>query len=478
MGTDIRIVGLSTVVQAPWSFKFLWSPLMDRYSVPRFGRRRGWIAVFELALFVSILCLAWAGARDGSAWPILWISLAIAFAAASQDIAIDAYAVEVLRKEEQGMAVGARTAVYRAAMFTAGGLSITLAGWFSWPAVLVGLALSFLPMMVLALRAPEPETNIERPTTLREAVWEPFVGFLSRERAVELLAFVLCYKLADNLAGALLRPFLRDMGYGDFDRGVALATVGTAATILGTVVGGALTNPLGLGHALWAFGLLQIVSNLGYILVASAGMNRPLMYGAVAFETLTQGMGSGAFSVLLLRMTQKRFSATQYALFSSLFGVPRIVSGPISGFAVHAVGWIPFFWGTMFAGIPGLLLLHRFAPLGIREPDLGKPRPRPSRPPLGPRALAARGAAAALATAALALVILASLDSLEAMRSDPGRRFDLVVALKDRLRPTQPADWLVLAGVLVAGSLAGLLVAALAAVRTGAVRSRAAEDPP
>lgn len=476
MGADIRVVGLATVAQAPWSFKFLWSPVMDRFALPRLGRRRGWIAFWQLALFALVLSLAFAGARSSSPWPILWICLAIAFAAASQDIAIDAYAVEVLRKEEQGVAVGARTAVYRVAMFTAGGLAITLAGSLSWPAVLAGLAACFVPAMLLAARAPEPEARVGRPATLEEAVWHPFIGFLSRHRALEMLAFVLCYKLADNLAGALLRPFLRDMGYGDFDRGVALATVGTVATIVGTVLGGALTTPLGLGHALWLFGLLQIFSNLGYVLVASTGVNRPLMYGAVAFETVTQGMGSGAFSVLLLRMTQKRFSATQYALFSSLFGVPRIVSGPICGFAVHAVGWTPFFWATMLAGIPGLALLQRFAPLGTREPQIDVLRPLPEREPLRAGALAARGTAGGLAAGGAALLSVATLDALEAMRSEEAVCFNLAGALGRLMAPAGTGDWLVLAGIFAAAVLGGLLTAALAAVRSGAARSEAVED--
>ncbi len=476
-GADIRVVGLTTLAQAPWSFKFLWSPLMDRYAVPGLGRRRGWIAASQLALFALILLLAVVALRTGSPWAIIGIALAIAFAAASQDIAVDAYAVEVLRPAEQGVAVGARTAVYRAAMFTAGGLCITLAGWSSWPAVLTGLALTFLPMVLLAWKAPEPEGRIEAPKTLREAVWHPFLGFLSRQRALEMLAFVLCYKLADNLAGALLRPFLRDMGYGDFDRGVALATVGMFAMIAGTFLGGVLTTTLGLGHSLWIFGLIQIFSNLGYILVASTGVNRPLMYGAVAFETLTQGMGSGAFAVLLLRMTQKRFSATQYALFSSLFGLPRIVSGPICGFAVHAVGWLPFFWGTLLAGIPGLLLLQRFAPVGVREPELDVLRPLPKREPLRPGELAMRGLSGAVVAGALGALSVATLDALEAMRAESGRPFDLAAALRAVADPGDAAGWTVVAGILVFAVLAGFLTAALAAVRSGAVRAEVvAED--
>jgi MFS transporter, PAT family, beta-lactamase induction signal transducer AmpG len=371
IGVDIRLVGLITLAQAPWSLKVFWSPLLDRYAPPWLGRRRGWMAVTQVALLLLGLALAGVGAHPDAPWVVGALALAIAFAAATQDIVIDAYAVEVLRPEEQGLAVGARTAVYRAAMFVAGGVSITLAGRFSWPAVNVGLALLFLPMLLVTWRAPEPARPPGSPATLAEAVWQPLRGLFARPRAIEILAFVVCYKLADNLAGALIRPFLVDMGYSDTDRGVALATIGLAATLLGTFIGGLVTTAIGLGHSLWVFGFLQVFSNLGYVAVASSPVNRPLMFGATGFESFTSGLGTGAFAVLLLRLTEKRFSATQYALLTSLFGLPRLISGPLCGLLVGAFGWRTFFWITIAAGIPGLVLLARFVPLGAREPTLG-----------------------------------------------------------------------------------------------------------
>jgi PAT family beta-lactamase induction signal transducer AmpG len=169
---------------------------------------------------------------------------------------------------------------------------------------------------------------------------------------------------------ALTRPFLVDMGYSADDRGVALATIGLAASLGGTFLGGIATTILGLGHSLWLFGFLQSFASIGYVVLAGSPVNRPLMYGATGFESLASGMGTGAFSVLLLRLTEKRFSATQYALFSSLFGLPRLFAGPICGFLVAAVGWRTFYWITIAAGIPGLLLLARFVPLGVRDPVL------------------------------------------------------------------------------------------------------------
>jgi PAT family beta-lactamase induction signal transducer AmpG len=371
VGVDIRLVGLITLAQAPWSLKVFWAPLLDRYAPPWLGRRRGWMAITQVVLLALGIALAGLGAHPDAPWVVGALALAIAFAAATQDIVIDAYAVEVLRLDEQGLAVGARTALYRAAMFVAGGASITLAGRFSWPAVNVGLALLYLPMLLVARLAPEPEHQPGRPATLAEAVWQPLRGLFSRPRAIEILSFVICYKLADNLAGALIRPFLVDMGYDATDRGVALATIGLAATLGGTFLGGLVTTAIGLGHSLWAFGFLQVFSNFGYILVAGSPVNRLLMYGATGFESFTSGLGTGAFAVLLLRLTEKRFSATQYALLTSLFGVPRLISGPLCGFLVGAFGWTTFFWITIGAGIPGLVLLARFVPLGAREPMVG-----------------------------------------------------------------------------------------------------------
>jgi PAT family beta-lactamase induction signal transducer AmpG len=206
---------------------------------------------------------------------------------------------------------------------------------------------------------------------LADAVWQPLVGLFARPRAVEILAFVVLYKLSDQLTQALTRPFLIDMGYNADQRGVALATITLFATVGGAFVGGWVTTLAGLGHSLWIFGVLQVFSNAGYLgLSLLSAPNPALMYAAAGFELGTSGMGTGAFSVLLIRLTEKRFSATQYALLSSLFALPRVIAGPAAGFAVAAVGWSTFFAGTIILGIPGLLMLGKFVPLGVREPDI------------------------------------------------------------------------------------------------------------
>ena len=474
VGVDIRIVGLITLAQVPWTFKFLWSPLMDRYTPGFFGRRRGWALIAQVALFAFTLMLAGVGHHPDTPWVVGALALAIAFASATQDIAIDAYAVDVLRPEEQGVAVGARIAVYRAAMFVAGGAAITLAGLYSWPLVNIGLACLYLPMMFITAKAPQPETETAAPKTLKEAVWHPFLGFLARHRALEILAFVMFYKLADNLAQTLQRPFLVDMGYSDVDRGVALSTIGLVGVLAGTFLGGALTTVMGLGRSLWVFGFLQIFSNLGYVaLAAHGGVDRPLLVAAIGFETFSSGLGTGAFSVLLLRMTQKRFSATQYALFSSLFGLPRIIAGPIAGFAVWAVGWQTFFWSTLAAGIPGMLLLARFVPWGVREPHF-QVEPPVDRGPMEAGGLALRGLLGAAVGTAFAAGTLALLEALRAVRD--GGAFALGPPLAELFAPSALRDWVSLAGVLAFGLVCGLFTAAVVAARHGLGRELAVAE--
>src|SRR5512139_1590742 len=468
IGVDIRVVGIITLAQAPWTFKVLWSPLMDRYVPPFWGRRRGWMAVTQIALTVISMMFAGVGRHPDAIWVVGAFALAVALASASQDIAIDAYAVEVLRDDEQGAAAGARVAVYRAALVVAGGAAITAAGRLGWPTVNLALGLLYLPMLLITWRAPEPEERVVAPKSLRDAVWHPFLGFLARHRALEILAFVLLYKLADQLAQALTRPFLIDMGYSADQRGIALATIGMVATIVGAFIGGWVTTLAGLGRALWIFGFLQIFSNIGYYLVARAGgPNPPLMYSATGFELFTSGLGTGAFSVLLLRMTQKRFSATQYALFSSLFALPRLLAGPIAGFAVDAIGWGPFFLSTLVMGVPGLVMLARFVPIGVGEPEFTVEVVR-RRAPLGAAALAARALAGGLLTGLAAFGVVALLAALKAMRETPGAGFNLQAALWQAARPVSVTDWVQLFGILAFALIGGLFVAAVSAARRGA----------
>jgi PAT family beta-lactamase induction signal transducer AmpG len=465
-GFDIRIVGLFTLAQAPWTFKFLWSPFLDRF-VPPLGRRLGWTFIAQLALLLSTIALAGAGSHPDTPWVVLALTFAFALAGASQDITIDAYAVDVLRPEEQAVAVGARNSLYRLGFQLAGAASITMAGQWGWQATNVFLGLLYLPMLLVTWKSPQPPEDTQPPRSLKEAVWQPFVGFLARHRALEILSFVLLYKLADNLVQSLQRPFLIDMGYDAVDRGAVLFFIGLFGNIIGTFVGGILTKPLGLGRALWIFGFFQIFSNAGYAWMAhEGGVNRPLFWFAFTFETFSSGLGSGAFLVLLMRMTQRRFSATQYALFTSLFGLPRILSGPICGFAVDAVGWEAFFWATLPAGIPGMLMLSRFVPWSARELEFSIEPPK-SRERLTGAALALRGIAGGLVGLAFGALTVTALDALKAMRGKPDVAFDLLPPLQKLLAPSDQTAWVTAIGVAIFALLCGVFTAAVAAARHG-----------
>jgi len=462
-GVDIKVIGLFTLVQAPWSFKLLWSPSMDRYPLPWLGRKRGWILVSQVALLLLGLWLSRVSDHPEAVWVIGGLALAIAFASATQDIAYDAYTVEVLRPEEHGAAVGARVALYRAAMLVAGG-AITLASFTSWKLVNLLLALAYLPFMFVTWKAPEPEALPTPPRTLREAVWGPFVGFLAQHRSLEILAFVVLYKLSDQLTQSLTRPFLVQVGFNDVDVGLATSTIGQVAAVVGTFAGGLLTQSLGLGRALWLFGFLQLVSNLGYAAVAQVGVNRPLMYAAQAFELGSTGLGSGAFGVLLLRLTQKRFSATQYALLSSLFTIPRVLAGPVAGLLADTIGWRDFFIFTVITGIPGMIMLSRFVPLGAREPVFAVAAPTWG-PPLSRAAIAARGVIGAIVSGGLGLLTVAAMVAIGSLRA--GHGFDLTGALLGILSPRHFGDWLSMAGLLVLALGGGLGTAATLAARRG-----------
>ncbi len=465
-GIDIRIVGLTTLAHAPWTFKMLWSPLMDKFSIPWLGRRRGWIAVCQILLFALTLALAASGSPEAP-YVIIALALAIAFASASQDIAYDAYTVDVLRPEEQGVAVGAKIAMYRAAMQAAGALSITLSAYVSWALVIALQAVCYLPMLYITMIAPEPPPRDSvAPKSVRDAIWRPFLGFLSRNRALEILAFVLLYKLADNLSQSLLRPFLIDMGYNEIDRGLALLTIGLACTLGGTLLGGTLTTAIGLGHSLWIFGFLQIFSNIGYLFIIWSDTSRLTMIAAMSFETFTTGLGMGAFGTILVRLTQKRFSATQYALYSSLFALPRLVAGPVTGVVVYSVGWEVFFWFTMVAGIPGLVLLHRFSPLGTREPELTFETHAKGRP-LTTHQLTARGLFGGVIGTVIALATIALMRALNDW-GDEGYVFSPLAELTALLRPAGYTGWFSLLGALIFGVCVGLMTAAVFAARSGA----------
>lgn len=458
IGVDIRIVGLLTLFQAPWSFKFLWSPFMDRYEPPFLGRRRGYVLIAQIGLFLTGLALTFASDHPERFSVIAALCLAVALISATQDIAIDAYTVEVLREDEQGLAVGARTAMYRIAMNLSGGMAISLAGVFGWTWVNLLLAVCYVPCFLVTIWADEPEIKQKAPTTLREAVWEPFLGLLSRPRAIEILAFVVLFKLADAFAQSLQRPFFRELGFDLWDVGIVSSTIGTFGIMVGTVLGGLMTTSLGLGRALWITGFLQALSNVGYAWVSESGPISWILYTATTFEYISSGLGTGAQGVMLLRLTEKRFSATQYALLSSLFALPRIFAGPPSGLLADTLGWTNFFLLTVFMAIPGMVMLSRFVPWSQRELRF-EVQEGDHAPLMDGGALLRWTALFGSISAVLAIGTLSALEATKAYRKDA--TFPWMAESMKIINPHTVGDGLSLVGGIAAGLVLGLTLAAI-----------------
>jgi len=357
-GVDLKTIGWFALVGQPYTYKFLWAPLMDRYALPFLGRRRGWLVVSQVLL---ALCIAWMGTlspRD-SPWLLAGLALLVAFLSASQDIVFDAFRADTLSAEERGAGAAVSVFGYRIAMLVSGGLALVLAdSVLGWTAT-YWLMASLMGIGVIATwNSLEPVMPERTPRTLVQAVKEPLVEFFSRPGAWLLLALVVLYKLGDAFAGSLSTAFLiRGAGFSATDVGAINKGLGLVATILGALAGGALMAHLRLYRSLLLFGVLQAVTNLGFMLVAVAGKNYPLMIAAIGAENLCGGMGTAAFVALLMALCDKRHSATQYALLSALAAVGRVYVGPAAGYMATDFGWATFFFVTFLIALPGVLML-------------------------------------------------------------------------------------------------------------------------
>lgn len=358
-GVSLQAIGFLTLVGSAYTLKFLWAPLMDRFSLPMLGRRRGWIAATQLLLAAGIMAMGALSPRDALV-PLALLAVFVAFCSASQDIAFDAYRTDVLRSEERGAGAAVSVLGYRLAMLVSGGLALVLADkWLGWGGTYVVMGGIMLLTVIITLIAPEPEVQIKPPRTLREAVTGPLMEFFSRPGAITLLLLIVLYKLGDAFAGSLSTTFLiRGAGFTPTEVGTINKLLGLVATIVGALLGGGMLARLGLYRSLIVFGLLQAVSNLGFWLIAVSPKSIVLMGMAVGIENLCGGMGTAAFVALLMALCDRRFSATQFALLSALSAVGRTyLAGPASPPLVEALGWGHFFLLTVVIGAPGLWLL-------------------------------------------------------------------------------------------------------------------------
>ena len=363
-GVGLAEIGFFALVQFPYTWKFLWSPVMDRFTLPFLGHRRGWMLVTQVALLASMAVMGFIK-PDLNLWTVAYLSAAVAFFSASQDIVLDAYRRELLPDVELGLGNSIHVQAYRLSGLVPGALGLILADYFDWHIVFVIIALFMLVGIVLTLVIKEAIAEPTPPQTMRAAVVDPFRDFIGRSEfgpAMLVLAFLFFYKLGDNMATALQTPFFIDVGFTLTQIGAIAKTAGLIAAIFGGMVGGLIMVKLPINRALWLFGVVQIVSILGFAVLAELGANPWMLGVVVAFEYLGVGLGSAALIAFMARTTNPAFAATQLALFTALASVPRVFANAVTGVIVEQTGWTNFFLLCTLLAVPGMLLLFRVAP--------------------------------------------------------------------------------------------------------------------
>jgi len=379
---DLKTIGLFSLVGIPYTWKFLWSPLMDRFIPPFLGRRRGWMLITQIFIFLSMVTFGLFDPQK-QIWLIAYVAFALAFFSASQDIVLDAYRRELLPDNELGLGNSMYVNGYRAAVFVPGGLGLLLADHISWSMVHFIIALFMSIGIIKTLLISEITKDIHPPKSLNEAIIQPFKDFFNRKggvrQALFILAFLLLYKIGDNMATALSTPFYLDLGFSKTIIGSMVKLINFWSMMIGSFIGGIFIYRIGINRALWFFGIIQMVSILGFAVLAEVGNNVYVLGLVLAFEYLGVGLGTAAFVAFIARTTSKNFTATQFALFSSLIALPRTFANSITGFLIEGIkvtdglyytlfgemqglGYTNFFLVCTVCAIPGMLLLFKVAP--------------------------------------------------------------------------------------------------------------------
>ncbi|MBI5658737.1 MAG: AmpG family muropeptide MFS transporter [Nitrosomonadales bacterium] len=367
---DLKTIGLFALIQFPYTWKFLWSPLLDRYVLPVLGRRRGWMLLTQIGLLAVIAAMG-AFSPQNDLRTIAYIATALAFLSATQDIVLDAYRRELLNDAELGLGNAVHVNAYRIAGLVPGSLSLVLADFLPWSTVFIVTALFMLPGVAMTLLVQEPH-RAAPPKTLREAVVEPFHEFITRQgwgSALLILAFLFFYKLGDSMCTALATPFYLDMGFSKTQIGLIAKNAGLWPAVIGGMLGGLWMVKIGINRALWLFGVVQVVSIFGFAWLASVGHHAEItsvelaqLAIVIGLEALGVGLGTVAFVAFIARATHPAYTATQFALFTSLMAVPRTFANAATGWLVEMMGWAGFFLLCALLALPGMLLLFKVAP--------------------------------------------------------------------------------------------------------------------
>lgn len=380
-GVSLKEIGLFSLIGIPYTWKFLWSPIMDKYTPPFLGKRRGWMLITQCILLVSMALLGQVDPQK-NIWLVVYISAAIAFFSASQDIVLDAYRTELLPDEELGLGNSFYMNGYRVAGFIPGGLGLILADHLPWSLVHIIISLFMLVGIIKTLLIPEVSTMIERKLSLRDSVIDPLKEFFHRkgtQSALLMLAFLCLYKLGDNMATALSTPFYLDVGFSKTEIGTVVKIVNFNAMLLGSFLGGLFIFKYGINKSLWVFGVVQLLSIFGFAVLNEVGAILWVLTVVIAFEYLGVGLGASALMAFMARSTNKNFTATQLALFTSLIALPRTFANSITGFLIEGIsskdiyfykifgevkgmGYTHFFLFCALCAVPGMVLLKWVAP--------------------------------------------------------------------------------------------------------------------
>lgn len=359
-------IGLFALVGMPYTVKFLWAPLMDRFTPPILGRRRGWLLPMQLG---CLLIIGFLGMLDPklSLLTVAYMALALAFFSASQDVVLDAFRREILPDAELGLGNTIHVQAYRIAGLIPGSLALILADHMPWQSVFWIVASFMLVGIAMTLVVKEPPLVAGTPVTLKSAIVEPFTEFFSRKgvsSALLILAFMFFYKVGDSMATALSSVFYLDLGFTKTEIGVVAKQAGLWPMIIGGLLGGIWMIRLGINRALWIFGFVQLISIFGFAILAEVGANLWMLAGVITFEYLGVGLGTAAFVAFIARETDRRYAATQFALLTALTALPRTFANAVTGLIVEHSGWTMFYLLCALIAVPGMLLLFKVAPWG------------------------------------------------------------------------------------------------------------------
>jgi MFS transporter, PAT family, beta-lactamase induction signal transducer AmpG len=359
-GIDLTIIGLVNLVQIPYTWKFVWAPFLDRFIPPFLGRRKGWLAMAQFGLILAIAGLGYSDPVNHFGW-MVFTAICVAFFSATQDIVVDAYRREDLSDEELGLGSSFYIYGYRMGTLLASGGGLIMADFIPWSHVYLLMCMCMLPAVATTLLTPEPHMAEGSPRTLKDAVIQPIVDYFTRKDALWILSFILFYKIGDTMASAMTMPFYLEIGFSKTQIGAVVKIFGTWAIIGGAITGGMIMFRFGIHKSLWIFGVLQALSTACFIILARMGDNMAVLSGVIAFENVSSGMGTAAFVAFMASITNKKFTATQYALLSSLMAFPRVLASAPTGILAKHLGWESFFIFCTLIAIPGMLMLFKFS---------------------------------------------------------------------------------------------------------------------